>query len=70
MRELWKHIVDRLHDQVDIKSRISDLEVILSKGTLATRIMKSLNGDYSVSTLTNVYKTLAVCLAENKMFVP
>ena len=65
---LWKHIFNRLKDQADLKKRSSELEFILKEGSLSTRIMKALKGDYSTPALTKVYRGLATCLAENKVF--
>jgi gamma-glutamyl:cysteine ligase YbdK (ATP-grasp superfamily) len=65
MGDLWKHIADRLHDRV---GRTQELETILNKGSLSTRILTALKGDYSTSSLTKVYRELASCLAENRMF--
>lgn len=68
VKELWKHIFNRLKDRAELKKRSRELEFILSKGSLSTRIIKALKGDYSVSALTKVYRELAICLAENKVF--
>jgi carboxylate-amine ligase len=62
--ELWKHIADRLKDRVGNKN----LEIILNKGSLSNRILTALNGEYSKSSLTKVYRELASCLTENRMF--
>lgn len=63
--ELWKHITDRLKDRI---GRTQGLETIINKGSLSTRILIALKGDYSTASLTKVYRELASCLAENRMF--
>lgn len=67
--ELWKHIFNRLKDQADLKKRSRHLEIILKEGSLSTRIVRALKGDYSVSALTKVYRELANCLAQNRLFL-
>ncbi len=67
--ELWNHIFNRLKDQADLKKRSRELEIILNEGSLSTRIMQALKGDYSVSSLTKVYRELANCLTQNRLFL-
>jgi gamma-glutamyl:cysteine ligase YbdK (ATP-grasp superfamily) len=64
--ELWKHILSKLMNS-NIKKRQDGLNVILSQGSLSTRILQSLNGDYSASAIKNVYKKLSACLSDNRM---
>ena len=45
-----------------------ELNTIQEEGTLSDRILKSLDGDFSRENLKKVYKQLALCLKENKMF--
>jgi carboxylate-amine ligase len=45
-----------------------ELDIILKEGTLSTRIMKSLDGDNSHEKISEVYRQLVDCLAQNKMF--
>lgn len=66
--ELWKHIVSRLGHIDELKRRRGNVELILNEGSLSTRILKSLKGDYSLSSLTKVYRELAECLAGNRLF--
>ncbi len=67
--ELWKHISNRLRDHPDLKKRSRDLEIILKEGSLSTRIINALKGDYSVSALTKVYRELSDCLVANRLFL-
>lgn len=67
---LWKYILAQLMDCDDLKKRKNELEIILNHGSLSTRIVKALKGDYSTSSLTNVYRTLSNCLIQNRLFYP
>jgi carboxylate-amine ligase len=66
MGELWKHIADRLKDRI---GKNEALEIILDRGCVSTRILRTLKGDYSTPSLLKVYRQLANCLAENQMFI-
>ena len=66
--ELWKHILDQLINQGDLKGRKQALDIILNEGSLSTRILKSLKGDYSKTALIKVYRELSVCLEQNRLF--
>ncbi|MDH4058228.1 MAG: glutamate-cysteine ligase family protein [Cyclobacteriaceae bacterium] len=70
--ELWKHILDNLiyRGNAALEKWKPELEVILNDGTLATRIVKALNGDHSKPAILNVYRQLSDCLAQNKIFLP
>jgi len=60
--ELWKHIVSC----VGLKDEA--VTFILEKGSLSTRILNALNGDYSIEKIRETYKSLAFCLKENQYF--
>jgi hypothetical protein len=47
-----------------------ELDIILHEGTLSNRILRELDGDSSTEAITKVYKKLAWCLGQNRMFVP
>jgi carboxylate-amine ligase len=66
--ELWQHIHQQLRNNGDLPKREAALKTILSKGSLSTRIINALSGDFSLQSLTTVYKELSLCLAENRMF--
>jgi carboxylate-amine ligase len=69
--ELWKKIVEKLSvGNSALEKWKPELNVILSEGTLSDRIIKSLHGDTSAESIKRIYKQLAGCLAQNKMFVP
>lgn len=66
--ELWQQIHQQLRNKGSLSKRQAALNVILNRGSLSTRIINELNGDFSLGTLTKVYQKLSVCLAENRMF--
>ncbi|HEU5145992.1 MAG TPA: glutamate-cysteine ligase family protein [Chryseosolibacter sp.] len=69
--ELWSHIADRLvrSGSVAIATGRPEIGVIFKQGTLAQRIAKALDNDHSKENITNIYRRLADCLAQNKMFL-
>lgn len=67
--ELWKHIFIQLKGRSGLNKKTNTLEFILNEGSLSTRIMKALNGDYAIPSLTNVYRELSQCLAQNRLFL-
>ncbi len=66
---LWNHILTQLLVTDDLKNRRHDLEIILNRGSLATRIVRSLNGDYSANSVVNIYRVLSNCLMRNRLFL-
>jgi hypothetical protein len=66
--ELWQHIYQQLRNDGALPKREAALNVILSRGSLSTRIIDALGSDLSWQSLTTVYKELSACLAENRMF--
>ena len=65
--ELWKAIVEKiLSDR--LQPWKSTLDVILSQGTLAERIVRDLRQDYSRERMLSVYRRLATCLANDEMY--
>lgn len=68
--ELWKHLVQetlQLEDQPDIAY---SLNVILSRGCLAKRILEALGENPSEAEIINVYAGLARCLQQGDVFIP
>ncbi len=72
VRELWQHIFERLiRIGTDSLGKTNhEIEVILSEGTLAQRILRALGKDHSPQNISSVYRLLCSCLAQNKMFIP
>lgn len=69
-KEIWQTIIKH-HlkcSSETLKRFMPELNIILDEGTLSERILKSLDGNLSLENLQKVYKRLAFCLDENKMF--
>ncbi|MGY5354623.1 carboxylate-amine ligase [Wenyingzhuangia sp. IMCC45467] len=67
VKDVWQHLYE------DVKNNIAPhyreaIEIILSKGTLATRIEKALGDDITPENISVVYKKLADCLQSNILF--
>jgi len=69
VQNIWKHLYELAKPNIH-ESHYEALDIILNQGTLATRILKAINEDYTVKNITKVYSQLASCLQENKMFIP
>jgi carboxylate-amine ligase len=67
VQDVWKHLYQLAKPNIDA-SHYEALGTILTEGTLATRILKSVNEDYSEANIKKTYHKLATCLQENKMF--
>jgi hypothetical protein len=67
--ELWELIYQRVKDNISTKHKQS-IEFILANGSLSTRILKGISGDYSVSNINRIYSKLSTCLDENSFFKP
>lgn len=68
VQHVWKHLFELAKPQIH-ESHYEALNVILSEGTLSTRILKAMGNDYSEQHIRKVYSELAQCLEGNKMFV-
>lgn len=71
-RQLWKHLIDTAaaHYPEEIKDWLPDVLSINENGTLAERIMESLEGRMNEDGLYHTYKTLAHCLQDDELFLP
>ena len=70
-KQIWEHIVSTLiQGNHALEKWKPELSIILTEGTLSDRILRSLKGDHSPEAIKTVYKKLASCLAQNRMFVP
>lgn len=69
--QLWRHIYDHLleSNHTTLRHWDEEISVILNEGPLAKRMMKSLHGDTSPEALLALYRKLADCLRQNKMFL-
>ncbi len=68
VRDIWQILFERCRGQLDAAA-VEPLMSILSQGSLAARIMRGLEGDYRRDNLRAVYRRLADCLKNNKLFL-
>jgi carboxylate-amine ligase len=71
-KQLWQHILTSLLERAGhpgLDQWQQEISVILNEGTLSDRILRSMNKDYSLASMKNVYRHLADCLAQNKMYL-
>lgn len=69
--DVWRRVLDGCSDDLGaLNGGVTDaLDVIMSRGTLSTRILRSLNGDLRKETVARVYGNLAECLERGEMFL-
>ena len=69
--ELWQHILQNLTKKGNpaIEKYKKELDVILTEGTLAHRIVQAIGNDQSEENIVHVYRKLSDCLSQNKMFL-
>jgi gamma-glutamyl:cysteine ligase YbdK (ATP-grasp superfamily) len=69
--EVWSEILRRLGEAKGnvLEHWRKELDIILSEGTLSTRILRAVNKNYSRENIEAVYRQLSGCLAQNKMFI-
>lgn len=69
--EVWARLAERLLERDAASSgRDAALTVILGQGTLAERIARAVGNDPPRQRLLEVYRELAACLVEGRMFEP
>lgn len=71
-RDVWMHIRERLAawSPDTLQKWKPELDHVYREGTLATRIRKAVGERVTPARLTEVYRQLAGCLDQNKMFLP
>lgn len=67
-RQIWQFLVEKVKGNLN-KETQETLQLMLTNGSLSTRILNALKGDVSEENIFKVYRELAVCLQENKLFV-
>ena len=67
-RQIWQFLVEKVKGDLN-KETQETLQLMLTNGSLSTRILNALKGDVSEENIFKVYRELAVCLQENKLFV-
>jgi carboxylate-amine ligase len=72
VQELWLHIVSRLPkgEGSELERRKHAINILLKEGTLAQRMVRAMNNNFSQANIAQVYRQLSVCLVQNKLFVP
>lgn len=69
--EVWQIIFKKLiaDGNESLKKWTPEIDVIFKQGTLAQRILKAIGTEPTRGQMQSVYKQLASCLAQNKMFI-
>ena len=70
-KDLWKYLIKEIirTNNVSRESWIKNIELILDHGSLSSRIIKSLDGNYSGNNIFKTYMKLSESLADNKIFI-
>lgn len=69
VKNVWKHLYGLVKENITTDYQ-NALEIIFTHGTLSTRIITALSKDVTVKNIETVYNQLAMCLEENKLFIP
>lgn len=69
VKEIWKKLYKRVKSEIPEEHR-QGIEFILDNGSLSTRILKDLQGNFTEEAILNTYRKLGDCLAENQFFKP
>ncbi|MBW2465792.1 MAG: glutamate--cysteine ligase, partial [Deltaproteobacteria bacterium] len=65
--ELWRHLAEEI---VIDKNLAGTFDKIVKNGSLARRILRSLDGEITRQNLERVYRELSECLQKNSLFLP
>jgi gamma-glutamyl:cysteine ligase YbdK (ATP-grasp superfamily) len=68
VKEIWKKLYLRVKENIPEDYREA-IEIILNHGSLSSRILQALGFKPSEERITEVYRELAGCLQENRMFI-
>ena len=66
VRQIWEKLYERVQSQISLKHQ-NTIEYILENGSLSTRILKKIDGDFSKEKIRKVYSQLGECLANNQL---
>ena len=70
-QELWRQVLKQVLTGEEQRAGVTEpLEVILTHGNLSRRIVAALAKDLSLSQIRKVYGSLALCLEEDRLFLP
>lgn len=69
--DLWKYILDEIKSSnKELNEKLINISLsVINKGTLASRILKAINGDFSEKNIIEIYNKLANSLVNNKLFI-
>ena len=69
-KKLWAHLIKVAQNYYpeEVEAWMPQLKVIMEQGTLATRILNSVSGEYSEGNINLIYRELSDCLKYNEMF--
>jgi gamma-glutamyl:cysteine ligase YbdK (ATP-grasp superfamily) len=68
--QLWRHLAEAVSEDKNVKHFRDTLNIILTHGTLASRMLKSYAANPTAGGILATYRLLADCLQHNKMFIP
>lgn len=68
-KAIWRKLFEKVRENIP-RQIAEDIEFLLNKGSLSTRILSALKDDLSEENIQNVYRELAICLSENRFFRP
>ena len=66
---IWKKLYDLVGEKLS-EDQKKHIEFILQNGSLATRILKAIRNEFTADNIIRVYRRLAKCLEQNRMFRP
>lgn len=67
--DLWQHIADKVSGSFPERVK-GILDVILTQGTMAERMVNALAGDHSTAQIQSLYRKLCDCVMTNTLFKP
>ena len=68
-QQVWKHLYATVKDSIPKKHQ-EVIELIFKHGSLATRILNSLDSNFKEENILKTYRRISECLKENKLFIP
>ena len=67
VKDVWSKLYSMVKDDISEKHQ-KGIEFLLENGSLSTRILSALGENFSEENISQVYRQLGKCLAENKFF--
>ncbi|TXE16170.1 glutamate--cysteine ligase [Psychroserpens burtonensis] len=68
MQDVWQHMYNWVKPKLSSENQ-KTIEIILTEGSLSSRILKAIGNDTSEAKVKQVYSDLAECLEMNQLFV-